>query len=329
MDILHFGAARTPELRVAPNEDPNDDPEVPGVLRAVLEGERIAGQVLTPAMSGTLSVFQLTTEGTQKLGEATLGPDATFNLGAPGLEVQSWKGSRLVLQVWSADGRRAEGFVSVAAFAEITRRAGALAPRLLAVLAGTETPADVAAIMSWFHEDPRRLAGTIPMRIGGGVDEREDDNGRDRTIAIRELNSSYAVPLTTTIGPGTSGTASWQRFMEHVFAAFRERRGPFGRTTAGRKDEDEDDDDSDGAPDSAPVDPAVARSLEVFGRLFELLLSPENAPRHAITAFDLTQYVCERLHPDLGIAKAWLGRLVDILIRIAPEDRASGCQERT
>src|SRR5256885_11258985 len=56
-----------------------------------------------------------------------------------------------------------------------------------------------------------------------------------------------------------------------------------GRTTAGRKGEDEDDDDVDAAPDSTPADPAVARSLEVFDKLFELLLSPENAPRHAIT----------------------------------------------
>jgi hypothetical protein len=85
------------------------------------------------------------TEGAEELCGATVGPDATFNLGAPGLEVESWKGGRLVLQVRSADGRRAEGFASVAGFAEITRRAGALAARLLAVLAGTETPADVAA----------------------------------------------------------------------------------------------------------------------------------------------------------------------------------------
>jgi hypothetical protein len=317
-----FSASETPELRVAPDEASEDDPEVSGVLRAVLEGERLFGQILTPAMNGVVSVFQLTTEGEEELGDATVGPDATFRLDAPRLEVESWKGGRLVLQVRCADGRRAEGFVSVAAFAEISRRAGALAPRLFAVLAGTETPADVAAIMSWFHEDPRRLAGTMPMRIGGGADECERDNGHGRTIAVDELNSSHAVPIAARIGAETSGAESWRRFIEHVFAALRERRGPFGHTTAGRKGEDEDDDDFDEARDFAAVDPAVARSLEVFDALFELLLSPENAPRHAITAFDLTQYVCERLQPNFGIAQAWLERLVDTLSRMAgPSDR--------
>jgi hypothetical protein len=142
-----FSASEPPQLRVASEEEPENDLERSGVLRAVLEGERIVGQVLTPAMSGAVSVYQLTTEGAEKLGEATIGADANFSLGAPELEVQSWKGGRLVLQVRSADGRRAEGFISVAAFAEITRRAGAIAPRLFALLAGTETPADVAAIM--------------------------------------------------------------------------------------------------------------------------------------------------------------------------------------
>jgi hypothetical protein len=305
-----------------PDKEPENDPEVSGVLRAVLEGDRILGQVLKPAMSGAVLVFQVSTEGAEKLGETILRPDASFGLIAPGLEVQSWRGSRLVLRVQSADGRWAEGFISVAAFAEITRRAGALAPRLLAVLAGTETPADVAAIMSWFHEDPCRLAGAMPMRIGGGAGGDEEDNKRGRMIAVGELNSSYAAAIAASTGEEVSGVGSWRRFMEHLFASFRERRSPFGRATAGRKGEDEDDNDFDEAGNSAAVDPAVARSLEVFDLLFELLLSPENAPRHAITAFDLTQYVCERLQPDFGIAKARLERLVDVLLRVAgPSDR--------
>jgi hypothetical protein len=312
-----FSASEPLELRMMPDEDTDNDPEVFGVLRAVLEGDRILGQVLKPAMSGAVSVFQVTTEGAEELGETTLGPDATFDLNTPGLELQSWKGGRLVLRVQSADGRSAEGFVSVAAFTEITRRAGALAPRLLAVLAGTETPADVAAIMSWFHEDPRRLAGAMPMKIGGGADGDEEDNGRGRMIAVCELNSSYAVAIPASPGEEVSGAGSWRRFMDQLFASFRERRGPFGRTTAGKKGEDEDDNDFDEARGSAAIDPAVGRSLKVFDALFELLLSPENAPRHAITAFDLTQYVCERLQPDFRIAKAWLERLVDVLLRVA------------
>jgi hypothetical protein len=54
----------------------------------------------------------------------------------------------------------------------------------------------------------------------------------------------------------------------------------------------------------------VERSLETFTKFFELLLSTRNAPRHALIAFDLTQYVCERLQPDFGTVKHWLERLL-------------------
>src|SRR5262245_47990465 len=77
-----FSASEPLELRVMSDEEQENDPEVSGVLRAVLEGDRILGQVLKPAMSGPVSVFQVTTEGVEKLGETTLGPDATFGLNA-------------------------------------------------------------------------------------------------------------------------------------------------------------------------------------------------------------------------------------------------------
>jgi hypothetical protein len=313
-----FSPSVAPELRLPADEEPEEGSDTIGILRAALDGDRITGQILTPEMGGLVSIFQLTTEGPVALGKTTLGPGASFNLKAPGLEVQSWKGSRIVLQVQSTDARRAEGFVSVVAFAEITRRAGAVAPRLFAVLAGIETPADVAAIMSWFHEDPRRLSGTMPMRIGGGGDEQEEDDRLVRMIPVAELNSSYAVPTPGSIGCEIGDGTNWKRFMDHVFAAFREKRGPFDPTRSDRKEEDEDDDDIDGASDSEPVDPAIERSLETFDKLFELLLSDRNAPRHALLAFDLTQYICERLQPDLAIAKAWLERLVTVLARGTP-----------
>ena len=313
-----YSVTEAPALRAGLDEESAEDREATGVLRAVLEEERVAGQVLTPMMTGAVLVFQLTTERPEKLGETTLGPDATFSIHAPGLEVQSWKGGRLVLQVVSADGRRSEGFVSVAAFGEISRRAGSIAPRLLAILAGTETPADVTAIMSWFHEDPQRLLTANAMRIGSRADEQKKGNLQPRMISVAELTSSYAIHPTNSGEAEASGAASWRRFMENVFSAFRETRGPFGRTSTGRKGDDDDDDDNSSGSDIPVVDPAIPRSLEVFGKLFELLLSPGNAPRHALMAFDLTQYVCERLEPDLGIAKAWLGRLLDVISGLDP-----------
>ena len=315
-----FVRSEPPELRVAPDQEPAEESEVSGVLRATLEDERIVGQVLTPKMNGPVTVFQLTAEGAEELGKAILEQDARFSLRAPGLELQSWRGGRLVLRIESPDGRSAEGFVSVATFAEIIRRAGPLAPRLFAVLAGTEAPADVAAIMSWFYEDPRRLVGAVPVRVGGGGDERDKSDGRGRTIAVAELNSSYAANAANRPGAESPDGTSWRRFMDHVFSAFRERRGPFGRTTAGRKGEDEDDDEDGGtdeASDSNSVDPAITRTLQVFDELFDLLLSPTNVQHHALTAFDLTQYVCERLQPQFAVAKTWLERLVDALSAVA------------
>ena len=58
--------------------------------------------------------------------------------------------------------------------------------------------------------------------------------------------------------------------------------------------------------------------MEVFEKLFKLLLSPENVQRHGITAFDLTQYVCERLQPDREHAVGSLKHLIESLSRTAP-----------
>jgi len=318
-----FSPAEPPEVRAALDETEDDDFEKCGVLRAALESDDIVGQVLTPAIRGEVQVYQTTAEGLKRLGQSNVGPDARFSLAAPGLEIESWKGLRLVLHIRGADGRRAEGFVSVTAFAEITRRAGTLAPRLFAVLSGTETPADVAAIMSWFYEDPRRLADAMPATISGGPDKQNKDDEPARRIAVNELNSTHAVSLARTAESNTTGAVTWRRFIDHVLAAFRQRRGPFGGSLMGRPGDDEDEDASGDSDDTKKADPAVARSLEVFNKLFELMLSPGNVSRHGMIAFDLAQYVCERLQPDHDVARAWLERLVETLSRTKiPGERA-------
>src|SRR5439155_4390934 len=95
--------------------------------------------------------------------------DRRFQISAASLEKKSWQAGRLVIRVEDQHGRLAEGFVSVASFADISKRAGIVARRLMAVLNGTETPADVAAIMSWLYEEPNRLADAAgPAAMGGG-----------------------------------------------------------------------------------------------------------------------------------------------------------------
>jgi hypothetical protein len=116
-----FSATEAPILWSPPESELHAEESLLGVLRAVLEGDQIAGQVLSPRMTGPASVSQLTTKGPEPLGKADISADGSFNIIAPGLEVQSWMGGRLVLRIENGKGQCAEGFISVAAFAEITR----------------------------------------------------------------------------------------------------------------------------------------------------------------------------------------------------------------
>jgi hypothetical protein len=314
-----FNPTEPPELAAALDDENEGDEVEAGVLTATLEGERIKGQVLTPAMTGTISVFQLTDSGSKMLGETEIKSGGHFALKAPGLEVESWTGGRLVLQVQGAPGKRAEGFVSVSAFAEITRLAGPLAPRLLALLAGAEVPHDVAIIMEWFHDDPDRLLGATRARTGGGSEGESEGRDERRTIDVDTLNSAFAIRVSDESASEGTGGARWRRFLDHVLAAFREKRGPFRQPALVESDDDEDLGDT---PVDATTDPAVPRLMESFGRLFDLLISEGNAPQHALMAFDLTCYMCERLQPDVETARAWLERLLVPLAAGAwPTDR--------
>ncbi|MER9254553.1 hypothetical protein NKI59_22595 [Mesorhizobium sp. M0598] len=307
----------SPPQLINAGDEADDGSEPIGILRAVLEGDHISGQVLSPAMTGAASVFQITTEGPRKLDDVDLAADGSFTASAPDLEVQSWKGRRLVVRVEAADGSVAEGFVSLAAFTEMTRGAGPLGPRLLAILAGTETPADVAAMMSWFHEDPRRMTQTAMPIGGGGAGVRASPE--DQTVAVSDLR------LVRASVPGTdrpsAGGAGWVRFMGYVFAALREKRGPLEQVGAVRNADSEDEGDAI-TEEVQAVDRAVDHSLAVFEQFLDKMLSPGLVELHAFQALDLTQYICERLQPDPQRAKGWLQRLLDGLIRIeVPDDR--------
>jgi hypothetical protein len=128
-----FSAAEVPEFEEEQESQEEGEDSQHGILRAVLEGDVISAQVLTPTMSGEVSVFQITARGREMLGETHLGDHGKFRLSAPGLEVQSWTGGRLVLRVETANGQAAEGYVSVSAYSELSRRLGALGTALTLV----------------------------------------------------------------------------------------------------------------------------------------------------------------------------------------------------
>lgn len=222
-----FVPAEVPDPQPALENEDEKDLQKCGVLRAVLDGDSLRGEVLTPAMIGKLNVSYLAGAGEQALGTATLSADRRFEISAPALEDLSFFGGRLVIRALDSRGRVAEGFVSVASFAEVTRRAGIAARRLLALLAGTETPADVAVIMSWFHENPGALSGSAPQGFGGG-DHRLAGKQEELVVVASLSDAAVTAAQAGATQHHEAGGRGWSRFMEQILSAFRQKRGAFG-----------------------------------------------------------------------------------------------------
>lgn len=283
-----------------------------GILRAELSGDEIHGNVLSLPMRGTVEIMRVTAAGREKLGSTAMDANSGFRIEAPGLELESWAGGRLIVRIEQSNtGLVAEGFVSVSSFGELRRRAGPLAPRLLALISGTETPADVAAIMSWFHEDPLRLRSAT-LKVGGGTTEHRAQV-RAETVSVVSLGVA-AVSTATRESSHTTGTASWMRFMDHVYSAFRGSRGPIVNSDGTRPYDDEDDDTGSTPPVTSSSNPARQKALAVFEKLFDLMVAPGQATRNAIAAFELSNYICDRLRPDELPGRRWLDHSLDALV---------------
>ena len=304
--------AEPPDPPVALDTELESEETHVGVLRAILDADEVTGQVLTPKMSGTVSVYHLGNTGPAFLVTTPLAPDGAFTITAPDLEPWAMRGGRLVIRVQDRRGRIAEGFVSVTSFADITRRAGLVGKRLFALIAGNETPADVAAILSWFHENPRRLAPSDPNDILGGDSGKKDDDS-ERLVTIAALGGDYAGAFAATKTQSTTAHRNWSRFIEQIFAAFRDPRGPLEDKGTGRA-ADDDDEPHKASTQPQAEDAAIARSLNSFKKLFDLLTKDSAPARNMLTAFDLTQYVCDRLQPEPAQAKRWLEQLIRVLV---------------
>jgi hypothetical protein len=319
-----FIASETPDAQASLEDEAEEEEQRRGILRAVLDVDELHGEILTPAMSGAISVFYLSNLGAELLAETTLSDDGRFQVNTPTLENKSWLEGRLVIRVQDQHGRQAEGFVSVASFTEVSRRTGIVGRRLMALLAGTETPADVAAIISWFYEDPRRLADVAPGDFGGGS-IGADAPKEPVEVIVADLSGAAVAAATAVAAMGHAGSqARYSRFMEQIFAAFRQKRGSFGRAGAGGKGDDDRDDDDEQEQDrdddrdrkrDDEDDPAIKRSLSEFEKLFDLLVRPDAVTRQLVMAFDLAEYICERLKPERTQAQRWLDRLIPALMK--------------
>ena len=304
--------AEPPNPPVDSDTELESDETYAGVLRATLDADEVTGQVLTPKMSGTVSVYHLGSAGPASLLSTQLAADGEFTISAPDLEAWAMRGGRVVLRVQDRKGRIAEGFVSVASYGDITRRTGLVGRRLFALIAGNETPDDVAAILSWFHENPGRLAPADRNEIQGGGSGKKDDDS-ERLVPIAALGSDYAAAFAATKTQGTTAHRNWSRFIEQILAAFRDPRGPLDNKRAVRG-VDDDDEPPTAITQPQGEDTAIASSLNVFRKLFDLLTKDDASVRNVLTAFDLTQYVCGRLRPEPAQAKEWLEQLIRVVV---------------
>ena len=276
-----------------------------GVLRAVLEGERVSGQILVPALRGAAKLGVATAAGIHDLGPIIIDEAGRFEAQAPGLELRSWSGGRMVLRI-DQDGRAAEGFVSVAAAAMIVRKAGALAPRLLAMLTGTETPVDVAAILSWFREDPSRMMSGSPR--GGGASQAK---GREAVwVPVEQLQAAGTFSSTSTNSGGGS-EPSWNRALSLVRSAFSEPRGPWNSGTP-QDDQGEDEGEQESEEERRQrlqrFEAAKKCAIRALDDLLNEMLADRHKGKYASAAFELAHYLVDRTRPAPERARVWLDR---------------------
>lgn len=278
-----------------------------GILRASLEGDRVAGQLIVPRLQGEAALSVATTAGYIDLGTIDIDSAGRFEAAAPDLEMQSWGGGRMVLRIEQND-HVVEGFVSIAAAAKIIQKAGAMAPRLLAMLSGTETPEDVAAILTWFKEDPGRIVSALPRGgQGGGKGERAP-----KWVSIEELRAAGDLHAPD---HGSAGVAepAWQRALWLVRSAFSEPRGPWKSGTS-EDDQAEDDDDVESEDERLKrlerEDNAKNRAMNALDGLLDEMLAERHEGVHAASAFALAHYLADRIRPAPSVAYGWLARIL-------------------
>lgn len=313
--------ALAPSIAVIEIEEPDASPqERVGVLRAVLDGDAVMGTVVCPVMSGPARLECATGGASLDLGPVSLDAQGRFEASAPELEARSWAGGRLVLRVAQGD-RAAEGFVTMTAASEIVRRAGAMATRLLAMLAGTETPADVAAVLAWFKEDPTRLGPSGPS---GGIGSGDAGESSREPVFVPLAAMRGAVRDHVPKNGGGPAGMGWERAIALVRAAFSEPRGPWDGGSAGKGDVGEDDDGEETEEERkarlAREAEARRKAMADFEHLLDHMLAVGCGGRNAAVALAVAHYLADRNRPEPVRVLGWLRRIVPRLGVVEGED---------
>jgi hypothetical protein len=291
------------------NEDPTDD-LTEGILRASLEGDFIEGTVLTPFPPGEASAELETGSLPLPLGVTKLDSQRTFKLHAAGLEKHLWSGMGCVLRL-AHDTAIVRGFIALPGFASVIRHGIKISRHIASVLSGTETPADVAAMMTWFYENPDFLSHTPPA---GNFSQDTRDGDELAEIPVAELVPSIdrhnLLPTN-----GTDAEAGWKRFMQGLFAAFRKPRGPLFSDVRPDIEPDGDDAEESSSKDESEHQEQIQKALVSFDRLLWLMLDSPRGKADPSMVYQLTEYVCDRLEPDNQIASEYLNRLIAFFLQ--------------
>lgn len=273
------------------------------ILSAELVGTTVQGSVLTAWTLGAAKMV-CEIEGDQiELGIVTVDSQGRFSQDAEQLADRIWSRGRVVIRL-EAEEEIAEGFLMISAVAELLRRAGPAASRVLSVLAGTETPEDVAAIMAWFHEDPSRMPRTLLKAKGPRGDGHE---AVDTVVTAAMLDRAHF--FEHDIGDSGERSAGWQSAMSALLKAFRSNRGPF-RSEAMASDDTGDSLTSEETSDLTRDEKHNERAIDSFSKLLDAALNDEHHGRYAETMMGIAHYLVDRIRPPNDRVAIWLEKIM-------------------
>ncbi|WP_340318053.1 phospholipase D-like domain-containing protein [Rhizorhabdus argentea] len=312
-DILvgwDWSPADAPERLEGDTDDEDADAEgTIGIIRAALEAGKIEGRVLSPSMKGRAKVFVRSVRKTRELGWVDIDQDGRFNIDAPSLEQDAWESGRLVVRL-EQDAKIAEGFVSIAAASELIRRVGPMATRIFAILAGSDTPADVAAMLAWFREDPERLPRAAKQSGGGTGEQAEEAATFVHIISLHAGGAGHGHDA----ADGT-GSAAWRNAMALLRSAFSVPRGPWN--AGGEADDDDDEDQSDRERRARQQDQHNTKSLEHFEELLPRMLDAESPASDPLLALAMTHFVTDRIRPPAAKVRLWIAQILSAMTSYA------------
>jgi hypothetical protein len=288
------------------NEDLETETEhsVEEILCAELVGAIVKGEVLTKWSSGP-AVITCEIEGEMiDLGTVDVDDRGCFAQRAEQLGDRIWSRGRVIIEL-QADDQVARGFLMVTAVAQLVQRAGPAATRMLSVLAGTETPEDVAAIMAWFQEDPSRMPGALARDFGhssGAHRERDDIVTSEALDRANFIENSH--------GKSDERTVGWQSAMAALFKAFRSNRGPLGSQSLAKEETDGDQFTAEESEDLKRDERSNERAIDSFSKLLDTALSSQNQGKYAEAMLSIAHYLVDRIRPPNDRVNVWLEKIL-------------------